>query len=358
MMSGRLEDVPDASPGQDEATVRVLQVGVDGTDRELIEGKYGQAPAGEGYLILGHESLGRIIEAPKDGRLTPGDLVVATVRRPDPEPCLNCAAGESDMCINDGYTERGIKGAHGFLAEVYFESPRYLVRLPDEFEPFGVLLEPLSVVEKAIEQIGRIQSRLAWKPTRAMVLGAGTIGTLAALLLRLDGLEVYVYSRGQGSQGRAIAEEAGGSFLSSDEWKLDHDLQRHIGCIDMVIEATGYSPFALQAVDTIGPNGVVCLTGVSAGSRKVHIDSSHLNLEMVLMNKLIFGTVNSNRRHFESGVEHMRAIELRWPGLLKRLITRHIPLERFRGDDIEEPGDLKVVVDLDQTNGRLVEGQP
>ncbi len=327
--SGRLAEVPDPKRSPDAALVQVIAVGVDGTDRELLRGEYGEAPPGDEYLITGHESLGRVVEAPA-GPVQPGELVVAIVRRPDPEPCLTCAAGEWDMCLNGRYTERGIKGAHGFLAERYVEEPRYLIALPERLAPVGVLLEPLSIAEKAIEQIRRIQSRLVWAPPRrALVLGAGTIGTLATLLLRLDGLDVHLYSRGDGGPGRRLAEVAGASFLSADARALDHGLAKEIGPIDVVIEATGYSPLAFEAMEVVGPNGVVCLTGVSGGSRTLAIDANHLNLEMVLENKLVFGAVNANRRHFESGVTHLQAIEGRWPGLLEAMITRRIPLDRF-----------------------------
>lgn len=343
--TGRLADVPEPARARGNALMQVLAVGVDGTDRELLRGEYGEAPPGDDYLITGHESLGRVLEAP-EGPLRPGELVVAIVRRPDPVPCLNCAAGEWDMCLNGRYTERGIKGANGFLAERYAEDPRYLIALPDRLAAIGMLLEPLSVVEKAVEQIGRIQSRLVWAPRRALVLGAGSIGTLATLLLRLEGLEVRLYSRGDGGRGRQLAEAAGATFMSADERKPSHDLAKELGPIDIVIEATGYSPLAFEAMDVVGPNGVVCLTGVSGGSRTLAIDASHLNLEMVLANKLVFGTVNANRRHFESGVLHLQAIEARWPGLLEKMITRRVPLDRFGASDLEHTDDLKVVVDV------------
>ncbi len=343
--TGRLADVPEPARAPGSVLVQVLAVGVDGTDRELLRGEYGEAPPGDDYLITGHESLGHVIEAP-EGSLRPGELVVAIVRRPDPVPCLNCAAGEWDMCLNGRYTERGIKGAHGFLAERYAEDPRYLIALPDRLAATGMLLEPLSVVEKAVEQIRRIQSRLVWAPRRALVLGAGSIGTLATLLLRLEGFEVHLYSRGASGRGRQLAEAAGATFISADERALDHGLAKEIGPIDVVIEATGYSPLAFEAMDVVGPNGVVCLTGVSGGSRTLAIDASHLNLEMVLANKLVFGTVNANRRHFESGVLHLQAIEARWPGLLEKMITRRVPLDRFGPSDLERADDLKVVVDV------------
>jgi glucose 1-dehydrogenase len=343
--SGRVRDVAEPLRSADQALVEVIAVGVDGTDRELLSGAYGEAPPGDDHLITGHESLGRVAVA-SDGSLREGQLVVAIVRRPDPVPCANCAAGEWDMCLNGRYTERGIKAAHGFLAERYVEEPRYLVALPDTLLGIGMLLEPLSIVEKAIEQIDRIQSRLLWAPRRALVLGAGTIGTFAAVLLRLRGLEVMLYSRGDGGRGRELAEQAGATFCSADSTKLDHAFAEQAGGIDIVIEASGYSPLAFEAMDVVGPNGVVCLTGVSAGSRSLTIDAAHLNLEMVLNNRLVFGTVNANRRHFESGVAHLQAIAGRWPALLERMITRRIPLALFDQSALEHPDDLKVVVDV------------
>jgi len=194
--SGRLAEVPDPQPQQGEVLVRVREVGLDGTDIEILEGQYGEAPPGEDYLIIGHESLGQVQKL-TDGAegLSPGDWVVAIVRRPDPVPCRNCAADEWDMCLNGQYTERGIKGRHGFLAEFYVEAPKFLVRVPEELSPFAGLLEPLAIVEKAVEQIKRIQSRMVWQPQRAMVLGAGTIGLLAAMVLRLENVEVHIYNR-------------------------------------------------------------------------------------------------------------------------------------------------------------------
>lgn len=343
--SGRLAEVPEPVPRSTEALVQTIAVGVNGTDRELLRGEYGEAPPGEDYLIIGHECLGRVIQA-SAGTLPVGQLVVPIVRRPDPEPCLNCAAGEWDMCLNGRYTERGIKRTHGFLAERFAEGPRYLIPLPESLARVGVLLEPLSIVEKAVEQIKRIQSRLLWAPRRALVLGAGTIGTLATLLLRLEGLETYLYSRGTGGRGKQVADAAGAVFISADDRALDHALREQLGPVDIVVEATGYSPLAFEAWHVVGPNGVVCLTGVSAGSRQLTIDANHLNLEMVLENKVAVGTVNANRRHFASGVVHLQTVESHRPGLLEQMITRRVPLERFGSADLEQRGDLKIVVDV------------
>jgi len=343
--SGRLAEVPDPQPQQGEVLVRVREVGLDGTDIEILEGQYGEAPPGEDYLIIGHESLGQVQKL-TDGAegLSPGDWVVAIVRRPDPVPCRNCAADEWDMCLNGQYTERGIKGRHGFLAEFYVEAPKFLVRVPEELSAFAVLLEPLSIVEKAVEQIKRIQSRMVWQPQRAMVLGAGTIGLLAAMLLRLEDVEVHIYNRSENKIKRDLTESVGANYICAKERPLGHELDREIGPVDIIVEATGFSPLAFNAMDMVGLNGIVCLTGVSGGSRTLQIAADHLNLEMVLMNKVVFGTVNANRRHFETGVRHLQEIEARWPGVLSRMITHRYPIERF-AEALQRPSrDIKRVV--------------
>ena len=345
--SGRLADVPGPEALDGEVLVQVHQVGLDGTDAEILRGQYGEAPPGDDYLIIGHESLGRVVKvAAGVEELSPGDWVVAIVRRPDSMPCRNCAAGEWDMCLNGQFTERGIKGRHGFLAEFYTEAPNYLVKVPAEVSNVAVLLEPLSIVEKAVEQIRRIQDRLVWQPERAVVVGAGPIGLLAGMLLRLQGLEVYFYDLAEPGVKRDLAEATGANYIWAGDHKLDDDLAAELGPVDIVLEATGFSPLTFDAIDMVAPNGVVCLTGVSGGSRKLEISADHLNLEMVLSNKVVFGTVNANRRHFESGVRHLQEIEVRWPGLLSQMITRRLPLEDF-GDAFEpSPGQVKSIVEI------------
>ncbi|MGB6838061.1 MAG: glucose 1-dehydrogenase [Dehalococcoidia bacterium] len=345
--SGRLAEVPDPQPKKGEVLVRVHEVGLDGTDLEILEGQYGEAPPGEDYLVIGHESLGRVGEV-TDGTegLSPGDWVVAMVRRPDPVPCRNCAADEWDMCLNGLYTERGIKGRHGFLAEFYAEAPKFLVRVPEELSAFAVLLEPVSIVEKAVEQIKRIQARMVWQPERAIVLGAGPIGLLAAMLLRLEGIEVHIYNRSERKVKRDVTESIGANYISAEESPLAHELAEEIGPVDIVVEATGFSPLAFDAMDIVGPNGIVCLTGVSGGSRTLEVSADHLNLEMVLMNKVVFGTVNANRRQFESGVGHLQEIEARWPGVLSRMITRRLPMEHFAEAVQRSPQDVKTVLEI------------
>ena len=345
--SGQLVEVPDPEPRDGEVLVRVQEVGLDGTDDEILQGQYGEAPPGDDYLIIGHESLGRVEKVMGGATgLSPGDRVVAIVRRPDPVPCRNCAAGEWDMCLNGQYTERGIKGSHGFLSEFYAESPDFLVTVPAEIAPVAVLLEPLSIVEKAIEQIKRIQSRLVWQPERAVVLGAGPIGLLAGMLLSLAGIEVHFYDAAERGIKSDLAEATGAKYIWAGERKLGHELADEIGTVDIVVEATGFSPLVFDAMDMVAPNGVVCLTGVSGGSRKLEVSADRLNLEMVLSNKVVFGTVNANRRHFESGVRHLPEIEARWPGLLSQMITRRLPLKDFARAFERSPSHIKSVVEV------------
>ncbi|WP_219418491.1 glucose 1-dehydrogenase [Pseudonocardia nigra] len=342
--SDRLAEVPDPSPGVGEVLVEVLAVGVDGTDDELVSGAYGQPPAGEQQLIIGHESLGRVREPA--GGLRAGQLVAAIVRRPDPVPCLNCAHDEWDYCLNGRYTERGIKGRHGFLAEYYTERPEYLLAVPDELAGVGMVVEPTTIGEKALEQIDTIQQRMTWQPSRALVTGAGPIGLLAAALLALRGLEVIVYDKAAAGPKVELAGELGARYVHADRVPLGHELAEAFGPIDIAIEATGFSPLGFQLLDTIGPNGVAVLTGVSGGDRRAQLPVDHLNLETVLHNKVLVGTVNADRANFEAAVGDLVAVQRRWPGWLDRLITRRVGLARYAEALRRGPDDVKVVIDV------------
>jgi threonine dehydrogenase-like Zn-dependent dehydrogenase len=330
--------VPTVTPGT--AVMRVLEVGIDGTDTEINNGLYGEAPPGFDFLVIGHEALS-VVEAVGDGvsGFARGDLVVSTVRRPD--DCPNCRAGESDMCLFGKYTERGIKGAHGYMGEYYAETPTFMVKIPPALRPFAVLLEPLSIVEKATAQAWKIQERMLWEPKRAVVLGAGPIGILGTILLRLRGLEVHVYAKTPPDtvQGR-ILTSLGATYASV----ADHPvmgIKDELGQVDFILEGTGSSEVAFAAMAQLGTNGVLCLTGVSGGNRSIEIPADVINLQMVLGNRLAFGSVNANRRYFETGVQHFQEAERQWPGIFQRLITRRVPFDDFmaaldrRSDDIK-----------------------
>jgi threonine dehydrogenase-like Zn-dependent dehydrogenase len=332
---------PQAADGL--ALMRVLEVGIDGTDTEINNGEYGEPPPGSNVLVIGHEALS-VVEAVGNGvdAFKAGDLVVSTVRRPD--ECPNCRAGESDMCLIGNYTERGIKGAHGYMGEFYSEKPEFMVKIPPALRGFAVLLEPLSIVEKATHQAWKIQERMLWQPKRAVVLGAGPIGILGTLLLRLRGLEVHVYAKTPGDSLQAsVVEQLGASYESVDDHPVT-GLRAELGQIDFMLEATGNSAVAFQAAQQLGLDGVLCLTGVSGGNRSIEIPSDVLNLEMVLGNRVIFGSVNANRRYFEAGVQHFQQAEARWPGIFERLITRRVAFDDFKSALDRRPEDIKTLL--------------
>jgi glucose 1-dehydrogenase len=335
--------MPQASAGL--ALMRVLEVGIDGTDSEINNGEYGEPPPGSPVLVIGHEALS-VVEATGSGvqGFAPGDLVVSTVRRPD--DCPNCAAGESDMCLFGKYTERGIKGAHGYMGQYYSEQPAFMVKIPPQLRPFAVLLEPLSIVEKATYQAWKIQERMVWEPKRAVVLGAGSIGILATILLRLRGLEVHVYAKTPtDSVHAAVIKQLGATYESVDDHPIT-GIRAELGQIDYILEATGNSTVAFDAFAEVGVNGVVCLTGVSGGKSRIEIPSDVINLEMVLGNRLAFGSVNANRRYFELGVQHFQQAEQRWPGIFERLITRRVPFDEFKSALDRRPEDIKTLLTI------------
>jgi len=345
--SATLRDVPTPTPGRGEVLVRLIAVGLDGTDAEIDEGLYGEAPPGEDHLIIGHESLGQVerVGAEVTG-FAPGDLVVATVRRPG--GCLNCRAGESDMCLDGRYTERGIKGRHGFMAEHYVDAPEFLVRLPPAFREFGVLLEPMTIVEKGIAQSFEIQRRMRWEPQRALVLGAGTIGLFAALVLRNLGLGVTVVGRERAdvsSLKLELLKRAGAQYLSSTVHPIPQ-LPEMLGNVDLIVEATGSSQVVFDAMQILGTNGVLCLMGITGGTKVISVPADRINLEVVLGNKVVFGSVNANRRYFELGVRHFGDFERKWPGLLSRFITKRLPLEEFREGLERRREHIKIVLEV------------
>src|SRR3954452_5643773 len=344
--SGRVQEVPTPKPAPGQALVRVIEVGVCGTDMEILRGEYGEAPPGDDYLIIGHENFGRIEQAPDSEEFAAGDLVVCIVRRPDPVPCKACAAGEFDMCSNGQYTERGIKGRHGFMSDYYVDDPAYLVKLDSSLENFGVLLEPLTVVEKAVLQALDIQRRLVWELEEAVVTGAGPIGLMATFLLRSMGLKVWTIDLVERDSNRAkMVEACGATYVKGDETSLLQLSDQLNDSIDLIVEATAVPQMVFDSIDAVGPNGVVCLTGVSAGSRTLEVAGAHLNLEMVLMNKVVFGSVNANRRYYARAAEDLVKFEKLWPGLTEQFVTRRVPAESFADALVPRPGiDVKSTI--------------
>ncbi len=329
--SAELTDLPEPEPKDGELLVEPLYLGVCGTDREIVEGGHGEPPPGHERLVLGHELLGRVKDT--------GQLVAGIVRRPDPVPCACCAQGEWDMCRNGQYTERGIKALDGYGAELVTLEEDFAVPIPDELGTLGVLTEPASVLAKAWEQIDRISTRACSDHRRALVIGAGPIGLLGALMGAQRGLELHVLDRAtEGAKPEAV-HALGGRYHAGDVNELAEEIEP-----DIVVECTGVAELVAGAMQHTAPGAIVCLTGV-ASSRTLSVDIGALNNELVLENDVVFGSVNANRRHFEAAVKSLTDADPDW---LRRLITRTVPLERWpealeKGED-----DIKVVVEIAQ----------
>jgi glucose 1-dehydrogenase len=335
--SADLSDVPEPEPKDGELLVEPLYLGVCGTDREIIEGAHGEPPPGSERLVLGHELLGRVRVG--GGGLEAGQLVAGIVRRPDPVPCACCARGEWDMCRNDKYTERGIRGLNGYGAELVAIEHDFAVPIPDELGTLGVLTEPASILAKAWEQIDRIATRACSVHERVLVTGAGPIGLLAALMGRQRDLEVHVLDRATEGMKPETVSALGAQYHSGDITDVSKQCEP-----DLVVECTGVAELVAGAMQHTAPGAIVCLTGVAA-SRRLSVDVGALNNELVLENDVVFGSVNANRRHFEAAVQSLRDADQDW---LRRLITRTVPFERWqealeKGDD-----DIKVVVEFAQ----------
>lgn len=343
--SARLVDVPDPEMTNDQVMVRMVRAGICGTDAEVNSGAFGDAPPGFDYLILGHENFGQIERVgSRASRFKKGTYVVATVRRPC--DCLNCAAGESDMCIKDQFTERGIRREHGYLAEYYADSDEYLIEIPDHLREVGVLVEPYSIVAKAMWQAWKIQERMIWQPRTALVTGAGTIGLLAALALRARGLEVVICARSKpDTLNSMLAQAAGATYVSLQDTPLDEIPTLMGNRVDVIFEATGHGPTALKTLDLVTTNGIVLLNSVTSASHPVTLDSDKLNMRMVLGNMLVVGVVNANRRYFEMGVSAFEDFQERFPGVLERMLTQRVALKDFNTKVFERSG-VKTTIEI------------
>ena len=336
--SARLDDVADPAPRPDALLVEGVAVGVCGTDREIVAGAYGWAPPGRDRLVLGHESLGRVLEAPASSGFFPGDAVVGMVRRPDPVPCEACAVGQWDMCRNGRYTEHGIKELDGFAAERYVLPLEAAVAVPHALGELGVLVEPASVVAKAWDHIDRIGARAAWFPRRVLVTGAGPIGLLAALLAAQRGYDVHVLDLVTEGPKPALVRDLGGTYHSGS-------VVEACAGADVVLECTGVGELVLEVLTCTAPAGIVCLTGVSTGGRLLKVDAGLVNRELVVKNDVVFGSVNANAGHYRSAVRALADADAHW---LSRLVTRRVPLGRWGSALEHRPDDVKVVVEIDQ----------
>ena len=341
-----MRDVPEPPLGSDQVAIRMIRVGLCGTDEEINHGLYGQAPKGDDYLILGHENFGVVEEIGRNvSGFEAGDFVVSTVRRPC-GVCDNCNNGENDMCTSGQYTERGIKGQHGFMAQFYVESPQYLIKIPPLAKEDGVLLEPMSVVEKGIEHAFVMQKRLQWNPKTALVLGAGPVGLLAAAVLQLRGLRTVVVGREPVGDSRVqFVQEMGADYLCVENIPLT-ELPMRLGPLDFLVEATGSSTVVFQSMQILGPNGILCLLSVTGGTKTQPVPTDQINQALVLGNNVVFGSVNANPRHFQMGVNDFVKMEERWPGVLSKVITHHLPWESFKTWFSGSGGGVKTTLEI------------
>lgn len=336
--SAGLEDVPEPDARYGSVLVEAIAVGVCGTDVEIATGKYGWAPEGSARLVLGHESLGRVVDPGQASALSVGDLVVGIVRRPDPVPCPSCAVGEWDMCSNGRYTERGIKELHGFMSERWRIEPEYAMRVSPSLGLLGVLLEPMTVVTKAWEQAAAVGNRAFWEPRTVLVTGAGPIGLLAALLGTQRGLEVHVLDRVATGTKPDLVRALGATYHTGEVANVGFQP-------DVVIECTGVGSVIAGAMSVVAAGGVVCLTGVGSGGRVATLPVADVAANLVLRNNVIIGSVNANKRHWYKAGAALARADRDWLG---RLLTRRERPEEFARALARGPDDIKVVVQFSE----------
>lgn len=325
----------------DQIKLRILEIGVCGTDREIAHFQYGTPPAESEHLVLGHEALAEVVEVGSAvEEFQEGDLAVPLVRHPCPhEPCIPCRSGYPDFCSTGDFTERGIRQEHGFMTEYIVEEPAYVVKLPPELREVGVLIEPLTVAEKAIAQWRQTLRRLPWiesdedtadagSQARTLVLGAGPVGLLAAMRLRLDGIAVSVYSLEDAESRQArIVEDVGGTYFSAQSQSLA-ELPSMLGGFDLIVEATGVPKLLFEAAQLLAANGELIVTGVAGLNGAIEIGGSRFMQNLVLRNQLLFGSVNAARKDHVAAVGSLQSLLARWPAV-KALITGYYRLEEY-----------------------------
>ncbi|HZX95818.1 MAG TPA: glucose 1-dehydrogenase [Myxococcales bacterium] len=332
--SARLEEIPEPDVRTGSVLVEGVAVGICGTDAEIAQGKYGWAPEGRSRLVLGHESLGRVIDPGPSPSLRKGELVVSIVRRPDPVPCASCAVGEWDMCRNGKYTERGIKQIDGFMSERWRVEPEYAMKVDPSLGLLGVLLEPATVVAKALEHVQAVGQRSFWEPRTALVTGAGPIGLLAALALSQRNLEVHVLDRAESGPKPELVRALGATYHRGSVTAIGFEP-------DLIVECTGVGQVISDSIQALAPSGVLCLTGVGSGGADVGPGVADIAAAAVLKNKVIVGSVNANRRHWYRAAEGLARADRGWLG---RLITRRERPQHFAQALERKPEDIKVVL--------------
>lgn len=331
--STRVEDVPDAAG--DGVLLRVVEVGVCGTDREISEGLFGVAPAGSTRLVIGHESLARVER--DGGGFAKGDLVCATVRR-SCRHCLACAEGAPDSCLTGDYSERGITKLDGFACELVLEEPDHLIPIPRDLGRLGVLGEPTSICARGVRHSLTIGRRQPWEPKRALVTGAGAVGLLSTMLLRLEGLEVWTASLEPSS---AVADALGAHYVSTATTMLSE-----LGGFDIVVEGAGDAQLMADALGLLRRSGVACLLGIDGRDRKVELDGKVIGVDTVLENRVLFGSVNANKQDWLAGVDALDHARRRFPGALEQLIGLRVPLDRFADAFAFHGGKATLVLDV------------
>ena len=335
--TARLEEVAEPDVHDGSVLVEAIAVGVCGTDVEIVEGHYGWAPQNKTRLVLGHESLGRVLDPGPVGGLRRDDLIVGIVRRPDPVPCPNCAVGEWDMCRNGQYTERGIKQIDGFMSERWRIEPEYAMKVDRSLGLLGVLLEPTTVVTKAWEQVHAVGQRAFWEPRTVLVTGAGPIGLLAALVGKQRGLDVHVLDRVESGPKPDLVRALGATYHTGSPTTVGFDP-------DVIVECTGVGQVIADSLHAVAAGGVLCLTGVGSGGRTTGF-TADVAATMVLQNNVVVGSVNANKRHWYKAGQVLAQADRTWLG---RLISRREPPEAFMSALHRQPDDIKVVVEFAQ----------
>ena len=339
--SVKLAEIPKPLPEKGQVLLKTLCVGIDGTDREINEGIYGTPPSGFDYIVLGHEAVARVQEIGDQVEgFSEGDLVVPTVRRTCEENCLNCRIGETDMCLTGNYFEHGIYKLHGFASEYAVSDAQFLVKISPKLEDVAVLLEPLSIAEKAVSHSFKIQQRTEWQPKKAFIVGAGSLGLLATMVLRLKSLQVYAAAtREKESLKAKIVDSVGGKYINVRETPIETLEEK----FDIVIEATGRVEPALEALNLLGPNSVMCFLGVYR-EKKACQEFGKVLTNMVLGNRLMFGSVSSNKKHFEMGIKDMLEIKRRYGNVLDRVVTKKVYPTDFEQAFKPEREDIKTII--------------